>query len=96
MDCGCNSKSNNRLWIAYVAKHPGMAGSAAAWKGVNDMPTKKDIEAHARFWTIEEIAEYIINNVNRRKPLDTEIIEEWNYFMGIKAEVDEGGYHDNV
>lgn len=60
------------------------------------MPTKQDIEAHAKFWTIEEIAEYIQRTVNMRKPLDEEIIQEWNYYMTIIVEREEDVHHNNM
>ena len=37
--------------------------------------------AFPEFWTIEEIAEYIVRTVDRGNPLDLDIVKEWNHYM---------------
>lgn len=53
------------------------------------MPTKQDMEMHAKYWTLHEIAEYIKHQVDCGKPLDLEIVEEWNFYMTVIVEGEE-------
>lgn len=49
--------------------------------------------AFAEFWTKEEIAEYIVRTVGIGKPLDLDIVKEWNHYM---TEVQKDANHDSL